>query len=130
MAFTNLGTNSRAASKSQPQSAHVLTSRPSMRYRRWQALMHCQIAAYILHRSLDNPYILPQLVKFGSCRQIRNLSLHIPHRLKYRIQLAVLVLHQHAEMVDCLLYFIHTTSLAPNLLFCLAITTALTNEVK
>jgi hypothetical protein len=80
---------------------------------RRQALMLCQIATYVHHRSLDNPYILLQLVKFSPRRQIRNLSLYVTDRLKHSIQLPVLVLHKHAEMVDCFCYFIPTTSLAP-----------------
>lgn len=33
--------------------------------------------------------------------------------LKHRIKLGVLVLQKHVEMVNCLRYFIHTTSVAP-----------------
>src|SRR5437588_314697 len=112
MAVTNLGTNSLAANKSQPQSAHLLLSRPPMCHMCWQALMFCQITAQISHRSPDNPYILLQLVKFSPRRQIIHLCPNVTHCLKYSIQLPVLVLHKHAKMVDCFCDFIHTTSLA------------------
>jgi hypothetical protein len=41
---------------------------------------------------------------------------------KHGIQLGVLVLHEHAEVVDCFGYFVHTTSLA---LFLTAVTVSL-----
>src|SRR5258708_19525840 len=92
------------ASKSHPQSAHLPLSRMPMRHVRWQ------VATYVHHRSLNNPYILLQLVKFSPRRQIRHFSLDITDHLKHSPILVNNVFHKHTQLFN--VSITHTTSLA------------------
>src|SRR5258708_33909051 len=82
------------ASKSHPQSAHLPLSRMPMRHVRWQ------VATYVHHRSLNNPYILLQLVKFSPRRQIRHFSLDITADLKNCPILFNNVFYNHTQVVN------------------------------
>src|SRR5215831_9426230 len=94
----DIGLRFERASKSHLHAAHWLLSVTSMRHMGWQALMLLQIMVRSSNRSLDRFYILLELIKLVALWYPCQLPTHCPDTLKHRIDLGVLVLHEHAEM--------------------------------